>query len=327
MKRILARTAIGVFAVVLVAVLAVVGVAQARWDRTFDTATPTPTLVASTDSGVIAHGRYLAYGPAYCAACHTANAMASRVDAGEELPLSGGHVWDIPPGMIRSANLTPDSTTGIGRYTDGQLVRAIRHGVRHDGRAMLPFMAYQNLSDDDLVALISFLRAQQPVKNAVPDHDPSLIGKAVLAFLIRPKGPDGTPPARSPAGPSVERGRYLAEGVSDCAGCHTQRNPMDGSFTGPRFAGGGSFDVGSRPGHVLITPNLTPDPATGRVTDWTEDQFVARFRTGRLIKESPMPWGPLRKMSDDDLRSIYRYLKTLPPVSNPTPEGFQPKKS
>jgi mono/diheme cytochrome c family protein len=287
-----------VLAVVLVAVLAVVGVAQARWDRTFGDAAPTPTLVPSTDSAVIARGRYLAYGPAYCAFCHTANGMGSRIDAGEELPLSGGHLWDIPPGVLRSANLTPDSATGIGRYTDAQLVRAIRHGVRHDGRAMLPFMAYQNMSDEDLVALISFLRAQQPVKNAVPDHAPSMLGKAVLAFVIKPRGPDGTPP---------------------------QRSQMDGSFTGPRFAGGGSFEIESKPGFVMITPNLTPDSATGRIAHWTEDQFVARFRTGRLIKESPMPWGPLRKMSDDDLRSVYRYLKTLPAVNNPTPEGFQPK--
>jgi mono/diheme cytochrome c family protein len=325
MKRALTRAAIGALAIVLVAVLGIVGVAQARWDRTFDDA-PVPTLVASTDSTVIERGRYLAYGPAYCAACHTANGMSSRVDAGDELPLSGGHVWDVPPGVLRSANLTPDSATGIGRYTDAQLVRAIRHGVRHDGRAMLPFMAYQNMSDDDVVAVISFLRSQAPVSNRVADHDPTLLGKAVLAFLIKPKGPEGTPPARSPVGTSVERGRYLAESVSDCAGCHTQRSSMDGSFTGPRFAGGGSFSIESKPGYSIITPNLTPDSATGRIAHWTEDQFVARFRAGRLIKESPMPWGPLRKMSDDDLRSIYRYLRTLAPVSNPTPGGFQKKK-
>ena len=325
MKKALIRTAIGALVVVLVAILGIAGVAQARWDRTFDDEAPMPTLAASTDSAVIARGRYLAYGPAYCAGCHTANGSASRIEAGEELPLSGGHVWDIPPGVLRSANITPDTATGIGRFTDAQLVRAIRHGVRHDGRAMLPFMAYQNLSDEDVVALISFLRAQPPVKHAVPDHDPTMLGKAVLAFMIKPKGPDGTPPERSPVGLSVERGKYLAESVSDCAGCHTKRNPMDGSFTGPRFAGGGSFSIDSKPGYVIITPNLTPDSATGRIAHWTEDQFVARFRAGRTIKESPMPWGPLRKMSDDDLRSIYRYLRTLPPVNNPTPEGLQKK--
>jgi mono/diheme cytochrome c family protein len=323
--KLVARIAVGVLALILVALIGLVGVAQARWDRTFDDSAPTPTLTASTDSAVIARGRYLAYGPAYCAFCHTANGMGRRVDAGEEPPLSGAHQWDIPPGLIRSPNITPDSTTGIGRFTDAQLVRAIRYGVRHDGRAMLPFMAYQNLSDEDVVALISFLRAQPPVRNAVPDHNVNMLGKAVLAFFIKPKGPDGAPPPRSPAGPSVERGRYLAEAVSDCAGCHTKRSNMDGSFTGPRFAGGGTFPIEGKPTHVMVTPNLTPDSATGRISRWTEDQFVARFRAGRTIKESPMPWGPLRKMSDDDLRSLYRYLRTLPPVNNATGELIQLK--
>jgi mono/diheme cytochrome c family protein len=302
-------------------------VPQARWDRTFDDQTPMPMLRASTDSAVIAHGRYLAYGAAFCANCHTTVDKAPAIDAGAELPLSGGRVWDIPPGVVRSPNLTPDSATGIGRYTDAQLVRAIRYGVRHDGRAMLPFMAFQNMSDEDIVALISFLRAQPPVRNPVPDHDPTMLGKAVLAFVIKPKGPDGTPAQRSPVGPSVERGKYLAESVSDCAGCHTQRNQMDGSFTGPRFAGGGVFEAEEKPGYVFVTPNLTPDSTTGRIARWTEDEFVARFRTGRTIKESPMPWGPLRKMSDEDLRSIYRYLRTLPPVRNATGELLQAKKS
>jgi mono/diheme cytochrome c family protein len=325
-KKILIRSIVGVLSVVVLAVLLLAGVAQARWDRTFDEP-PMPELRASTDSAVIARGRYLAYGAAFCAGCHTTVDKAPAVDAGQELPLSGGHVWDIPPGLIRSPNLTPDSATGIGRYTDAQLVRAIRYGVRHDGRAMLPFMAFQNMADDDLVALISFLRAQPPVRNPVPDHDPTMLGKAVLAFMIKPKGPDGTPPQRSPVGLSIERGKYLAEAVSDCAGCHTQRNMMDGSFTGPRFAGGGIFEVEQKPGYVFVSPNLTPDSATGRMARWTEDQFVARFRTGRTIKESPMPWGPLRKMSDDDLRSIYRYLTSLPPVRNATCESLQPKKS
>jgi mono/diheme cytochrome c family protein len=260
-----------------------------------------------------------------CGFCHTANGVSSRIDAGEEPPLSGAHQWNIPPGLIRSPNITPDSATGIGRFTDAQLVRAIRYGVRHDGRAMLPFMAYQNMSDEDIVAVISFLRAQPPVRNAVPDHDVNMLGKTVLALLIKPKGPDGTPPQRSPVGASVERGRYLAEAVSDCAGCHTKRSQMDGSFTGPRFAGGNTFGIEGNSTHVIVTPNLTPDSATGRIARWTEDQFVARFRAGRTMKESPMPWGPFRRMNDDDLRSIYRYLRTLAPVNNPTGEPIQKK--
>jgi mono/diheme cytochrome c family protein len=107
-KKILIRSILGIVGVVVLAVLLVAGVAQARWDRTFDE-TPMPELRASTDSAVVARGRYLAYGAAFCAGCHTTVDKARAIDAGVELPLSGGHVWDIPPGVIRSPNLTPAS--------------------------------------------------------------------------------------------------------------------------------------------------------------------------------------------------------------------------
>jgi mono/diheme cytochrome c family protein len=116
----------------------------------------------------------------------------------------------------------------------------------------------------------------------------------------------------------VERGEYLVSTVAECADCHTQRSMVDGSFTGPRLAGGGEMSGGN--GVALVPPNLTPDPGTGRLASWSEDQFVARFRQGRLMPESPMPWNAFARMSDDDLRATYRYLRSLPPVrSSATP--------
>jgi hypothetical protein len=69
---------------------------------------------------------------------------------------------------------------------------------------------------------------------------------------------------------------------------------------------------------TLVTPNLTPDPETGRITKWSEDDFVARFRAGELFRESDMPWTLYARMTDDDLRAIYRYLHSLAPVKNDT---------
>jgi mono/diheme cytochrome c family protein len=321
MKKLLKRLGLGVLGLVIAGGLGLVGFAQLRWDRTFEA--PSPALRASTDSAVIARGRYLAYGPAACVACHTARADGPRVEAGEELPLTGNHEWSFPLGTFRSPNITPDSATGIGTRTDAQLVRMLRYGVRHDGRAALPFMPFHNMSDEDLVAVISFLRSQPPVRNVVQPHEPSLLGKAMLALVVRPSGPDGTPPATSPAGVTVERGQYLANSVADCAGCHTVRNMMNGAYVGARFSGGGPFSIDDDPDHVFVPPNLTPDPKTGRITSWTEEQFVARFRAGRLLGKSPMPWVTLGKMTDDDLRSIFRYLKSLPPVENATGESYQ----
>ena len=100
--------------------------------------------------------------------------------------------------------------------------------------------------------------------------------------------------------------------VAECADCHTQRSMVDGSFTGPPLAGGGKMAEAN--GMVLVPPNLTPDPKTGWLASWTEEQFVTRFRQGKLIPESPMPWTAFARMSDDDLRAVYRYLRSLAPV-------------
>jgi mono/diheme cytochrome c family protein len=215
-------------------------------------------------------------------------------------------------------NLTPDSATGIGRRSDGELARMLRHDVRADGRAALPFMTAQDFSDEDLTAVISFLRSQPAVRNAVPIHDLNLMGKLVMAFMIKPKGPTQPPAATSPKGPTVENGRYLAHSVAACVSCHTARSMMTGAYTGPAFAGSEGMPVEGRPDLVVVPPNLTPDSATGRIAGWSEDAFIGRFRAGRAVEQSPMPWEFYGRMSDDDLRAIYRYLRTVPAVHNET---------
>lgn len=294
-----------------------------RWDRTFDA--PYPAVAATTDSATVARGRYLAYGPAHCAACHVAPADTAALHAGAEPPLAGGYTFVIPPGTFPVPNLTPDSATGIGRRSDGELARLLRHGVRADGRTAVPFMTAQNASDEDLVALLSFLRFQPPVRHAVPDRRPNLLGKAVLAFVMTPVGPRGTSPATAPTGATVERGEYLANGLAACVGCHTPRSTVSGAYLGPPFSGGTPEPVAGDPTRILTAPNLTPDSATGRIAAWTEDAFVARFRAGRLLRESYMPWEFFARMTDDDLRAIYRYLRTLPPVRNETGPSIRPK--
>jgi mono/diheme cytochrome c family protein len=295
-----------------------------RWDRTFEA--PLPAVSATTDSAAIARGRYLAHGPAHCAACHVAPADTAALRSGAQPPLAGGHVFVIPPGSFRVPNLTPDSATGIGRRSDGELARILRYGVRADGRAAIPFMTAQEASDEDLVALISFLRSQAPVRHEVPPHAPNFLGKAILAFMISPVGPRSTPPQATPQGITAERGAYLANGLAACVGCHTQRSMATGAYTGAPFAGGAPSPVEGDPTREIVAPNLTPDSATGRISAWGEDQFVARFRAGKAIPESYMPWEFYQRASDEDLRSIYRYLRTLPPVRNETGPSLRPKR-
>jgi mono/diheme cytochrome c family protein len=314
-------------AAIVAAVIIVLGIGaltaiEVRSARTFDA--PYPAVAVSSDPGVIARGRYLVYGPAACAYCHVPKEEWKRLDAGAELPLAGNHVFRLPFGEFYSSNLTPDADTGIGRRTDQELARVLRHGLRADGRAAAPLMEYQGLSDADLAAIISYLRSRPAVPRRVPDQRLSMLGKAIFAFAYEPEGPREPPPPRSPAGPSVERGEYLANKVSVCVTCHTDRG-RDGALVGPRFAGGQRMDVAADDSIVYVSANLTPDPQTSLVGRSTEEEFILRFRLGELLPGTPMPWGAYARMTDDDLRSVFRYLKSLPAVAHDTGPPRQKK--
>lgn len=307
MKRVIKRVAIGL-AIFLVLGTASLAVAIAvRENRTFDR--PYPEITASTDPKIIERGRYLATGPAHCAECHA----APGTPKGAEPHLSGGFAFTMPIGTIYTRNITPDVGTGIGRYSDKEIARVLRYGIKPDGRAMLPFMPFANLADDDLVAVISYLRSRPAIEHLVPASDYNLLGRAAKAFLLEPESPTGTPPKHAPEGTSIERGKYLANTVANCGGCHTNRSMRTGAQIGVTFAGGLHIESHREPGVEFVTPNLTPDVETGHITKWTEDQFVARFKSGVAINPaSPMPWATFGNMTDEDLRSLYRYLRSLP---------------
>lgn len=299
-------------------------VVQVRSQRTFDA--PYPEVHASSDPAVIARGRYLAYGPAHCVACHTNSSEQEAIKAGATPPLAGGGRFVLPLGIVHTPNLTPDPATGIGRYTDRELARVLRYGVMPDNRAALPFMEFHDLSDEDLTALVSFLRSQPAVRRDVAQHRFNFLGKAVLAFLIKPIGPTVPVPARSPAEePTVARGAYLANSVAGCVECHTKRSNVDGHYVGAPFSGGNVFTVEGDPDTILVTPNLTPS-RTGHITSWPEEQFVGRFGVGAGVPHTHMPWKLYQRMSEDDVRAIYRYLRTLPPSDNDPGPTVQSKK-
>jgi len=293
---------------------------EARWKRRFEA--PYPAIAASHDPAVVARGEYLVYSAAACAYCHVPRNEWDRLDRGERLPLSGHHLFRLPFGDIYSPNLTPDPATGIGRRSDGELARILRYGVRADGRAAFPMME-MHLSDEDLAAVVSYLRSQPATPLAVPDHQLSRFGKALMAFAIEPVAP-APAPVTSPVGATVARGAYLANHVSSCVACHTNRGP-DGNLVGPAFAGGQRMDVAADSTKVFVSPNLTPDPESGPIGAWTEDTFLARFRAGEVHPGTPMPWGAYKRLTDDDVRAIYRYLRSLPPSRNATGPAVQPR--
>jgi hypothetical protein len=187
------------------------------------------------------------------------------VENGLEIPLSGGWELEIPGfGSFRAPNLTPDQETGIGKLTDADLARTIRHGVGSDGRVIFPFMTFQEMSDEDLTAVISFLRSQDAVSHIVPRSECGLLAKALIAFgLFKPEGPKTTPEKIVKKDSTAEYGKYLTHHVANCRGCHTEMDVNTGEYIGADFAGGALFepDIFSN-GYSHMSPNLTPDPNT-----------------------------------------------------------------
>jgi mono/diheme cytochrome c family protein len=306
MKKIGKRLAIGVAVVLILSTTAVAIAVVARENRTFDA--PYPEIHASTDLAVIERGRYLVTGPAHCIECHGAVG-----DTGAERHLVGGLAFELPIGTVYARNITPDLNTGIGRYTDPQIARVLRYGVAPSGRAVLPFMPFNDMTDEDLTAIISYLRSRPAIDHHVPASDYNLLGRAAKAFLLEPQGPSKPVRAHIERGPTVEYGEYIANTVANCNGCHTRRNLRTGAQEGVAFAGGMTVETHSASPKKFVTPNLTPDPKTGHIYAWSEDAFVARFKVG-VDTGSPMPWQTFSRMSDDDLRALYRYFRSLPPA-------------
>jgi len=295
--------------VVIVLLVLITGIGTTialRQNRKFDA--PYPVIKATSDSAVIARGKHIVYSQAHCGDCHSTQNVDSLLEAGVEPSLSGGRLIDIGIAKIYTPNLTSDSLYGIGKKTDGEIARVLRYGVHTDGRAVLNFMEYTGMSDEDLQAVLSYVRTQKPDAMPNKDHEFGLIGKAVKAFMIEPVGPKGSVLKRIIPDSSVAYGAYLVNNTSNCGGCHTQRD-LAGSITGPAMAGGNNVEG-------FITPNITSHKE-GRINKWSEQQFIDRFREPKKIAQSPMPWTSYRRMTDLELKAIYRYLKSVPPSPMP----------
>jgi mono/diheme cytochrome c family protein len=332
MKRAIILRALQIFFLVVFVLVSVLAIHTWRtWDRSYDDV-PLPDVTASTDPMVIARGEYLVYGPAHCVECHASSFEEfQKVVNNQKVPLLGGTRFAAPPlGAIYSKNLTPDKDTGIGRYSDGQIARMMRYNVRPNGRASVgPMMPFHNMSDQDMVAIISFLRAQPPVRNQVPENEWTMAGKIIrsISSTFKPRQPSAVNPPRvaPPEKPTKERGEYLARYVANCVGCHTPLHDTTFEPTGPEFSGGEEFEPMPLPGADMqlwfITPNITPMKGSALMKFPDRATFVARFKVGgRQHAGTPMPWEAFAKMSAEDVGAIYEFLHSLPATPGPAGE-------
>jgi mono/diheme cytochrome c family protein len=251
---------------------------------------PVQDITVERSPEAIARGRYLVSALPGCVGCHSSN-------PGAEQPVLDGHPFTEVTALVSvvAPNLTPGGP--LQNWTDGEIVRAIREGVAKDGHALLlmPSDEYRLLPDEDVRSIVAYLRSSEPVIT----HDASprsmtmlgtmLVGAGLFSLSDQPSVPEVTAP---PRGPTAEYGAHLADTAS-CRVCH-----------------GPALDAEN------VRPGPPPGPNLRVVKGWTEQQFIRAMRegidpSGKRLSDA-MPWRQYGRGTDDDLRALYQYLKSLP---------------
>ncbi|HQV54822.1 MAG: cytochrome C [Chitinophagaceae bacterium] len=273
---------------------------------------------------VLDHGKYLATNVAMCIHCHSQRDFtkyAGPVTNGTEG--KGGQLFDQNfglPGKIYSKNITPDNETGIGTWTDDELLRAITQGISKNGDTLFPLMPYTNynrMAKEDLLSIIAYIRTLKPIKNKVAERQ--LMMPIALAYpgqYLQASVDGNTKPS---TGDMVKYGEYLIT-IADCGTCHSPLTPQ-GPDLSRMYAGGYTFNMGS---NKVQSANITSDTATG-IGSWTEERFLNKFHP--YLKEESYNFDPgnqntvmpvieIAGMKDADLKAIYAYLRTVKPNKN-----------
>jgi len=238
--------------------------------------------------------------------------------------MGGGFIFpnielELPqPNRVVAPNISPDPEYGAGTWKDAVFVRALRQGIGHDGRTLYPLMPYpyfRNLSDEDLASVIVYVRSIAPVHIRRP--------KTLLTDDIKKTFQPLPPETHVPEPDRSTRaayGKYLVT-VGHCDACHTPTDEQGNPIPGMTFAGGapltGAWGPDPKKVYTVASLNLTPDPSG--ISYFDEKMFIKVIRTGRVNARplsNIMPWAFFRNLSDDDLGSIFAYLRTLKPVQH-----------
>lgn len=266
--------------------------------------TPLPDLVA--------RGKYI-FGAAGGCGCHTEPKGTLN---------AGGRKYDGPFGSVYSSNITPDPQTGIGAWTDEQIITAIRLGRRPNGERLIPvhpYTVFNGMAAEDLRALVAYLRTvppvnrpNQPKKITVPLFESVFLPAWLAAFA-----PKETPPATAPTS-GLARGEYLVRAVGHCGECHTPRGMTQATDNSRFLAGNPNGPENSK------VPNITPDKDSGLT--WSDDEITEYLATGNK-PDGDVAGGLMgeaiegtsagyRDLTKADRLAIAHYLQSIPSIHN-----------
>ena len=281
-----------------------------------------PVLKVELTPEHIARGEYLANHVTVCIDCHSTRDWSKF--SGPPTPGTlgkGGDIFDQKfgfPGVYYAKNITPE---GISRYTDGELFRTITTGVSKEGKALfpvMPFHYYGQMDEEDIKSIIAYIRTLKPIANNVPESKSDF----PMNFIINtiPHEPSFT--KLPPKTDVVNYGKYLTNAAA-CIDCHTKFEK--GSLVaGTEYGGGREFPFPD--GSIVRSANISSDEETG-IGGWDDETFVSLFKahsdSATLNTQlnpgdfnSIMPWTMYGRMTDEDLKAIFAYLKTVPPIKN-----------
>ena len=314
------KTVAKALAWLMAALMAIVGVTAIRFYGFLPSRRPAARMAAPRTLEAVERGRYLASSVAACMTCHSEIDESRPGDAIVPGRLGSGRDFGVlegMPGRMRAPNLT-SSAAGLGHWTDGEIVRAIREGISRDGRPLFPFMPFpvygRHLGEEDALAIVAYLRTLPPIGGTPA---PTEVAFPVSMFARAVPAPVRKDPGPLPQEP-LARGRRLLE-LASCGECHDTFDRRHQPLPGMHLAGGMAFQVPGR-GTVYAT-NLTPDIGTG-LGRQSEEALLRAIKAGvghdgRILYV--MPWTGYSGLSDQDARAMVAALRALPPVGHAVP--------
>jgi mono/diheme cytochrome c family protein len=249
-------------------------------------------------------GTYLVKTIGGCGNCHTPKGPGGVPVADKEM--AGGFKFDERPFTAYASNITPDPETGIGKWTDQQIIDAIRVGKRPDGSVIgppMPIALYRELAEDDAKAMVAYLRSLKPVANKVP--------KSVYRIPLPPSYGPVTAAKTMPRTDKVAYGAYLTGPIGHCTECHSTPDARGVADLKNMLGGGGRTFHG--PWGEVVASNITPTNLKSWGDAAIKTAITAGVRPdGRRLK-GPMAFAWYKDIAPADLDAIVAYLRTLPP--------------